>query len=610
MTSQTYTGASVIAAGDFNLKHLTWGSRETNRNGRILFDLADATDFLIEAPPEPTYYDSRADILDIALIKNVPFQIRLHVSLALNSDHMPVLMHIGDEANDANTNITIRTTNWPRFAEILETDFGPITRIESVEDLESAAGALEDKIKSAMTDSTRTRVEPRQKEILPQWIVDLIGAKNRARRLAFRTGDALDRTEANRLGNEVKYALIDHRSDRWETKLESLTTEDNSIWRMAKALRSNHKPLPPIQGANGLVFSDVDKAEAFADSLELQCRPNVVDADPVHIQEIENQVRLILSRHDDNPITPASPSEIRKIIGSLKKKKAPGPDNISNTALKLLPPKVVVALAAIFNASLRLCHFPSRWKNATVIFIPKPGKNSKLPQSYRPISLLSSIGKVLEKVILTRLVKVTDENSTIPDEQFGFRPKHSTVDQLINVTEFIAKGFGQNQSTGAIFLDVAKAFDTVWHDGLVYKLHAAGVPLAMVRLSNSFLNRRVFHAKIGQVLSTQREIQAGVPQDSVRNLHCRHSKTRQHKDRTVCRRHCNSSAVLVTRNHFARFSRRCGKSGIMVSHLANRRESGKKQRHSFYQASFPTGRRSRYVQPRHPLDNRRQIPRC
>jgi hypothetical protein len=182
--------------------------------------------------------------------------------------------------------------------------------------------------------------------------------------------------------------------------------------------------------------------------------------------------------------------------------------------LKLLPPKVVVALTAIVNASLRLCHFPSRWKSATVIFIPKPGKNFKLPPSYRAISLLSSIGKVLEKVILTRLVKATDENSTIPDEQFGFRPKHSTVDQLINVTEFIAKGFGQKQSTGAIFLDVAKAFDTDWHDGLVYKLHAAGVPLAMVRLLNS-LNRRVFHAKIGQVLSTQREIQAGVPQGSV-----------------------------------------------------------------------------------------------
>jgi hypothetical protein len=69
-----------------NITNLTWGSRETNRNCRILFDLADATDFLIEAPPEPTP-------------KNVPFQTRLHVVNALNSDHLSVLMHIGDEAN-------------------------------------------------------------------------------------------------------------------------------------------------------------------------------------------------------------------------------------------------------------------------------------------------------------------------------------------------------------------------------------------------------------------------------------------------------------------------------------------------------------------------------
>ncbi|KAH0808874.1 hypothetical protein GEV33_013917 [Tenebrio molitor] len=109
----------------------------------------------------------------------------------------------------------------------------------------------------------------------------------------------------------------------------------------------------------------------------------------------------------------------------------------------------------------------------------------------------------------------TNENHVLPDEQFGFRPKHSTADQLIHVTEFISQGINQNKSTGAIFLDVAKAFDTVWHDGLVYKLHTAGVPLAMVKLLNSFLEDRKFHAKIGNVLSTVREIEAGVPQGSV-----------------------------------------------------------------------------------------------
>jgi retron-type reverse transcriptase len=512
------TGTSVIAAGDFNAKHQAWGSRVANRNGRILYELADAIDLLVEAPPEPTYYSPlghRADTLDIALLKNVPLQTRLHVVNALDSDHLPVLMHIGDEANDENLNTQVQITNWPLFAEILETDFGPIPRIESVEDLENAAGVFEEKITTAMTNSTRNRVEPRQKETLPQWIIDLIRTKNRARRHAFRTGAAVDRTEANRLGNEVKYALIDHRNDRWERKLESLSTEDNSIWRMAKALRSDKKPIPPIHSTLGLVFSDDEKAEAFADSLELQCRPNIVDADLDHIERIERQVEIILSGQHDTPNTPASPEEVRGIIGTLKVKKAPGPDKIPNTALKLLPDKAVVALTAIINASLRFCHFPSRWKSANVIFIPKPGKDLLFPQNYRPISLLSNVGKVLEKVILTRLVRATNENHVLPDEQFGFRPKHSTADQLIHVTEFISQGINQNESTGAIFLDVAKAFDTVWHDGLVYKLHTAGVSLAMVKLLNSFLEDRKFHAKIGNVLSTVREIEAGVPQGSV-----------------------------------------------------------------------------------------------
>jgi hypothetical protein len=109
--------------------------------------------------------------------------------------------------------------------------------------------------------------------------------------------------EANRLGNEVKYALIDHRNDRWERKLESLTTEDNSIWRMAKALRSNKKPLPPNHGTRGLVFSNDVKAEAFADSLELQCRPNIADADLDHMEVFEHEIEEILSEPNNTPIT-------------------------------------------------------------------------------------------------------------------------------------------------------------------------------------------------------------------------------------------------------------------------------------------------------------------
>jgi hypothetical protein len=92
---------------------------------------------------------------------------------------------------------------------------------------------------------------------------------------------------------------------------------------------------------------------------------------PGSIEEIEE----ILSEPNDTPITPTSPEEIREIIGSLKVQKAPGPDDIPNTSLKSMADKVVVALTAIINASLRRCHLTPRWKRANVIFIPKPGKD-------------------------------------------------------------------------------------------------------------------------------------------------------------------------------------------------------------------------------------------
>ncbi|RZC40051.1 hypothetical protein BDFB_014597, partial [Asbolus verrucosus] len=152
---------------------------------------------------------------------------------------------------------------------------------------------FEEKTREAIGASTRVFTEPRTRNTIPQWIVELIKAKNRARRRAHRTGDPADRREANRLTNEVRYSLSDFRNQQWENKLESLTTEDNSLWKMAKALRNDRKPLPPIHGTAGLVYTDEEKAEAFADSLELQCRTNEANADLDHVDEIEQFARNV-----------------------------------------------------------------------------------------------------------------------------------------------------------------------------------------------------------------------------------------------------------------------------------------------------------------------------
>ncbi|GFR33671.1 probable RNA-directed DNA polymerase from transposon BS [Trichonephila clavata] len=103
------------------------------------------------------------------------------------------------------------------------------------------------------------------------------------------------------------------------------------------------------------------------------------------------------------------------------------------------------------------------WKTAVIVPILKPGKDPTDPQSYRPISLLPVLSKIAEKIILARLNDHLDNHKILIPEQHGFRPRLSTSHQLLRVVEFIKEANDRNQCTAAVFLDIQKAFDRVWH---------------------------------------------------------------------------------------------------------------------------------------------------
>ena len=102
-----------------------------------------------------------------------------------------------------------------------------------------------------------------------------------------------------------------------------------------------------------------------------------------------------------------------------------------------------------------------------MISILKPGKDLALPSSYRPISLLDMIGKLFENILLARILHEVSVRGLIRDKQFGFTPRHSTSLQLARFVEILKRNFGEKRLTGAVFLDVDKAFDAVWIDGLL-----------------------------------------------------------------------------------------------------------------------------------------------
>lgn len=213
--------------------------------------------------------------------------------------------------------------------------------------------------------------------------------------------------------------------------------------------------------------------------------------------------------------TYTTPIELKAIIRRLKTSKAPGIDGIQNILLKKLPLQAIVLLTKTINGCIKIGYFPTAFKCAKVLPIPKPGKDPKLPTSYRPISLLSSLGKVLERVILARLNAFTERENVLASEQFGFRPEHSTVHQVKRVTNIINTNKARRLSTGALFLDIEKAFDSIWHRGLIYKLNSFGSPTYLTKLISSFVSNRKFFVTVSGSPSSTRDIAAGVPQGSV-----------------------------------------------------------------------------------------------
>jgi len=120
------------------------------------------------------------------------------------------------------------------------------------------------------------------------------------------------------------------------------------------------------------------------------------------------------------------------------------------------------------------------------------GKRSSTDSSYRPINLLDRIGKLFEKILLARILHEVSVRGIMRNEQFGFRPEHSTSLQLARLVERITRNFDEKKLTGAVFLDVAKAFDTVSIDGLLYKLTLLNFPSYIVHTISSYLRGRTF----------------------------------------------------------------------------------------------------------------------
>ena len=166
---------------------------------------------------------------------------------------------------------------------------------------------------------------------------------------------------------------------------------------------------------------------------------------------------------------------------------------------------------------MRTGHFPGQWKVSQIITVLQPGKPAEEVTSYRPISLLPILSKLLEKLFLTRIQAILHDKRIIPDHQHGFRQKHATTEQVHRITNVIIKALESNKYCTAAFLDINQAFDKVWHEGLLYKIKTL-FPGSTYKILKSYLENRYFLIKYREEHTSLHPVLSGVPQGSVLGL--------------------------------------------------------------------------------------------
>jgi len=213
--------------------------------------------------------------------------------------------------------------------------------------------------------------------------------------------------------------------------------------------------------------------------------------------------------------SPTDMVEVCDIIQKMKPSNSKGCDQISSTILKNIMTTIAVPLSVLINRSLNEGQFPDLLKIAKVVPIYKD-KNKQDVSNYRPISILSCIAKVYEKIIHKRLYNYLELNSILDPLQFGFKPKNSTTHAIIKLTQDTLVEFENKNITLAVFCDLSKAFDTLDHSILLSKLYKYGIRGITLDLFKSYLNNRSMYVVNNNQSSDIHTIpNYGVPQGSV-----------------------------------------------------------------------------------------------
>lgn len=395
------------------------------------------------------------------------------------SDHRYIAFQL---ALDCGAGVEVRRTDFELLDTLLGANPPEEFAITTAVNCEEAALHLTRYLSEAVENSTTSRIT---KPCVHWWNEDLESMHltlKRLRRQAHRNGSVGLRSLIKALRADFKYAIERAKKAAWR----SFVTV-NSPWgkpykaivipRRSKQLVPSERLLASKIG--GVPVGTLDEPQ------------------PTTLPEPHPSIRV-------------TPGEVTAILKEVKNRSAPGTDGIGYKAVKLLNKRYPLVLPTLYSACLRLGVFPSAWKPGLVIWLPKPGKDPCEEGSYRPITLLSTLGKVLERCLARRILSHIQDHSVLSDRQFGFLPKRSTEDSVRSLLCDIQAHRRHFNFCAAIAIDIKGAFDNIDWGHLKRELARYQFPPFVRALVGSFLRNRVVQSG-----SACTQLDRGCPQGSV-----------------------------------------------------------------------------------------------
>ena len=300
--------------------------------------------------------------------------------------------------------------------------------------------------------------------------------------------------------------------ERWEhntkRKLSSNHLSPKQWWSLVKERQgvASHDRIPALNKPDGgLALSSLEKADLLAQTFSQKMRTPDPDRQlPALPRPVASSLEEVLITED----------AVRRHLKEVNTKKAPGPDGVSPHLLKHCAEELIKPLVTIFQQCLLSREWPSLWKEARVTPIHKKKLKSE-PNNYRPISLLSVVSKTFERIICEQLTQYLEENHLQSPSQFGFRKGRSTSDLLLLLSKAWHDALDIGRPSLVIALDIAGAFDCVWHRGLTAKLEQLGITGNLLHLLSSYLTGRSLRVAVNGHASASFPVEASVPQGSV-----------------------------------------------------------------------------------------------